>query len=94
MPEAFDEGVFFPKILDYIDEYVREEGYPPTFREIGAAVGVRSSSTIHHMIGRLVQNGRVTMVGGKSRTLRLVSHGQDTRGMPGGTGAGGAVVRH
>lgn len=92
MPEALDDKVFFPRIISFIDKYTRDEGYPPTFREIGDAVGVGSTSTIHHMINRLVQNGRVTMVGGKSRTLRLVQHGEDTGRMSGGAGTGGNVL--
>ena len=35
------------RILDFIAETVRDRGYPPTVREIGEAVGLTSSSSVH-----------------------------------------------
>ena len=35
------------EILDFIAEQIRERGYPPSVREIGEAVGLTSSSTVH-----------------------------------------------
>ena len=35
------------KIYDYIATCIREQGYPPSVREIGEAVGLRSPSTVH-----------------------------------------------
>ena len=35
------------KIYDYIAETTRQQGYPPSVREIGEAVGLRSPSTVH-----------------------------------------------
>ena len=43
------------KILDYIREELRSTGYPPTVREICAAVGIRSTSTAHKDIASLVK---------------------------------------
>ena len=40
-------------ILDYIKQEVREKGYPPSVREIGEAVGLASSSTVHGHLNRL-----------------------------------------
>ncbi|MGH9294230.1 MAG: LexA family protein, partial [Acidimicrobiales bacterium] len=34
-------------ILEFIAEQIRERGYPPSVREIGEAVGLTSSSTVH-----------------------------------------------
>ena len=35
------------RILEFIARTVRERGYPPTVREIGEAVGLTSSSSVH-----------------------------------------------
>ena len=35
------------EILDYISTCLRERGYPPSVREIGTAVGLASSATVH-----------------------------------------------
>ena len=41
------------RILDFIAETVRERGYPPTVREIGEAVGLTSSSSVHAQLANL-----------------------------------------
>lgn len=41
------------KILNFIKAFTREKGYPPTVREIGAAVGLRSPSTVHAHLNKL-----------------------------------------
>ena len=45
------------EIYAYITEYVAENGHSPTFREVGNAVGLRSSSTVSRYIHRLVDEG-------------------------------------
>ncbi|GAF35159.1 SOS-response repressor and protease LexA [Lentilactobacillus farraginis DSM 18382 = JCM 14108] len=45
------------KILHYIWERVNEKGYPPTVREIGEAVNLSSTSTVHGHIARLQKKG-------------------------------------
>ena len=49
------------EIYAYITEYVAENGHSPTFREVGNAVGLRSSSTVSRYIHRLVDEGRITI---------------------------------
>jgi repressor LexA len=39
-------------ILDFIKKEVAEKGYPPSVREIGKAVGLASSSTVHGHLAR------------------------------------------
>ncbi len=41
------------RILDFIADTVRERGYPPTVREIGEAVGLTSSSSVHAQLANL-----------------------------------------
>lgn len=59
------------KILDYIKEEIRSTGYPPTVREICAAVGIRSTSTAHKDIAALVKKGYIKKQDAKTRTLVL-----------------------
>ena len=56
------------EIYAYITEYVVENGYSPTFREVGKAVGLRASSTVSHYIHRLIDEGRITIDESKPRT--------------------------
>jgi repressor LexA len=44
-------------ILDFIKDEVRGKGYPPSVREIGEAVGLASSSTVHGHLERLEKKG-------------------------------------
>ena len=57
------------EIYACITEYVAENGHSPTFREVGNAVGLRSSSTVSRYIHRLVDEGRITIDESKPRTL-------------------------
>lgn len=45
------------QILDYIQKAVAEKGYPPSVREIGEAVGLTSTSTVHSYLIRLEKKG-------------------------------------
>lgn len=59
------------RIYDFIVEYLRDEGWPPTNREIGQAVGIRSTGHIDHHLSALEKKGMITRVRGKSRGIRL-----------------------
>lgn len=45
------------QILDYIKEKIKTSGYPPSVREIGQAVGLKSSSTVHAYLLQLEEKG-------------------------------------
>ncbi len=59
------------KILDYIKAELKATGYPPTVREICAAVGIKSTSTAHKDIASLVRKGYIKKQDAKTRTLVL-----------------------
>ena len=44
-------------ILKFIEKQVRENGYPPSVREIGKAVGLSSTATVHTYIAGLAKKG-------------------------------------
>lgn len=57
------------EVLAYINEYAMKNGYSPTFREVGNAIGIRSASTISRYIHQLIEDGRVSLDESKPRTL-------------------------
>ena len=59
------------KIYDYIAETTRRQGYPPSVREIGEAVGLRSPSTVHFHLKHMEELGVLTKGAGKGRALTL-----------------------
>ena len=60
------------KILKYMEEEIRTNGYPPTVREICSAIGIKSTSTAHKDIASLVSKGYLKKQDSKTRTLVLV----------------------
>ena len=68
-------------VLSYIHKQVEEQGYPPTVREIGTAVGLSSTSTVHGHINRLIQKGFLTKDPSKPRALEVTSAGLDALGL-------------
>ena len=48
------------KIYDYIAQALREQGYPPSVREIGEAVGLKSPSTVHFHLKHMEELGVLT----------------------------------
>lgn len=71
MPEKLNENR--RKILDCIVRHTREHGYPPTVREIGEAVGLSSSSTIHFHLRALERAGLIRRDASLTRAIRVVS---------------------
>jgi repressor LexA len=58
-------------ILEYLHEYVDDHGYPPTVREIGEAVGLRSPSTVHAHLAQLERAGALKRDPTKPRAIEL-----------------------
>ena len=61
------------KILDYIRFVTKVRNYPPSVREIGEAVGLSSSSTVHNHLNQLERRGLIKRDPSKSRTVQLVA---------------------
>lgn len=59
------------QILNYITESVSDRGFPPSVREIGAAVGLKSPSTVHYHLKALEDAGYITRDTGKTRAISL-----------------------
>jgi repressor LexA len=59
------------QVLDYIDQAVRERGYPPSVREIGDAVGLSSPSTVHAHLAALQDKGYLKRDPSKPRAIEV-----------------------
>jgi repressor LexA len=64
------------RILDFIGSTVRERGYPPTVREIGEAVGLTSSSSVHSQLANLERRGLLHKDPTKPRAIGLSADGE------------------
>lgn len=64
-------------ILNFIKEEVRLKGYPPSVREIGLAVGLASSSTVHGHLERLEKKGLIRRDPTKPRAIEILDPEQD-----------------
>jgi len=64
-------------ILDFIKARVKERGYPPSVREIGEAVGLASSSTVHGHLDRLEKKGLIRRDPTKPRAIEVLDNGGD-----------------
>ena len=68
MPRTSDKA---EKILEYVNAFVQENGYAPSVREIGAAVGLRSTASVSYHIQALQDKGLLSGPGEKGRKRAL-----------------------
>ena len=62
-------------ILKFIEKQINLNGYPPSVREIGKAVDLKSTATVHGYIASLEQKGYIKKESQKGRTLKLLKGG-------------------
>ena len=66
-------------IVDYVNQFIQENGYSPSVREIGAAVGLRSTASVSYHLQALQDKGLLQSPGAKGRKRAIVTtarHGQ------------------
>ena len=61
-------------ILDYVNQFIQENGYAPSIREIGEAVGLRSTASVSYHLHQLQEKGLLISPGSKGRK-RAISTG-------------------
>jgi repressor LexA len=59
------------KMIDFIQKFSQQSGYPPSIREIGEAVDISSTSVVNYNLNRLVEEGYVARDQNVSRGIRL-----------------------
>lgn len=62
------------RILEYIQQFTKEKGYPPSVREICTATGLKSTSTVHGHLLRLQKKGLLNRDSMKPRAITLPSN--------------------
>lgn len=61
------------EIMDYVNQFIQENGYSPSVREIGAAVGLRSTASVSYHLQALQDKGLLQPPGAKGRKRALVT---------------------
>ena len=70
MPRTSDKA---DRILEYVNQFVQENGYAPSVREIGAAVGLRSTASVSYHIQALQDKGLLLTPDAKGKKRALVT---------------------
>ena len=66
-------------ILSFVRDFINKKGYPPAVREIGEAVGLSSSASVHNHLRRLQEIGFIVRDSAKPRALELTSENDSWR---------------
>lgn len=61
------------RIMEFVDSFIRENGYSPSVREIGEAVGLRSTASVSYHLQALQDKGLLQSPGAKGRKRALVT---------------------
>lgn len=69
------------RILSRIHEFIEENGYPPTVRDICNETGIASTSTVHAYLARLEKNGYINKDATKTRAMELTQKAYDYLGI-------------
>lgn len=67
------------EVFAFLKQYQEENGYPPTVREICAALGFKSPSTAHFHLEGLINAGYLVRDEGKTRALKIVGYSAERR---------------
>ena len=66
-------------VLDYINRYIEENGFPPTVRDIGRDLGIKSTATVYDYLNRLKDMGMLQKADNKKRAVAVRSGGTTFR---------------
>ena len=70
MPRTTDKA---ERILEYVNQFVQENGYAPSVREIGAAVGLKATASVSYHLHQLQEKGLLLAPAGKGRKRAVVT---------------------
>lgn len=62
------------RIYNFLIKYITENGYAPSIREICIAVGLKSTSTVHHHLSVLEDMGKIEMKQNQTRAIKVVGY--------------------
>lgn len=69
-------------VYHYIQNHTKKNGYPPTVREIGEAIGVKSTSLVSYYLKQLEERGLITREASKSRAILLTRTSDSPESIP------------
>lgn len=70
MPRTSDKA---EKIVEFVQRFTLEKGFPPSVREIGAAVGLRSTASVSYQLRQLQEKGLLQSPGEKGRKRTVIA---------------------
>lgn len=70
MPRTSNKG---QEVMDYVNRFIQENGFAPSVREIGEAVGLRSTASVSYHLQALQEKGLIQAPGAKGRKRALVT---------------------
>lgn len=70
MPRTSDKA---EKIVEFVQQFTLENGFPPSVREIGAAVGLRSTASVSYQLRQLQDKGLLQSPGEKGRKRTVIA---------------------
>lgn len=70
MPRTSDKA---DKIVEFVQRFTQENGFPPSVREIGAAVGLRSTASVSYQLQQLQEKGLLQSPGEKGRKRTVIA---------------------
>lgn len=76
MPKLSDKDY---EILNFIKEELSRNGFPPSVREIGERVGLKSTATIHARLRKLEEHGKIIRDSSKNRSIKVVGMEEENR---------------
>ena len=91
MPRTSDKS---ERILSFVNEFVQENGFAPSVREIGAAVGLRSTASVSYHLNQLQEKGLLQSPGAKGRKRAIVTARRPRTDDNGSNGPGNRYLQH
>ena len=70
MPRTTDKA---DKILEFVNDFIQENGYAPSVREIGQAVGLRSTASVSYHLNNMKESGKLRATGTKGAKRATVT---------------------
>lgn len=66
------------QVYKYLKTFIEVDGYAPSVRDICRDLGIKSTSSVHHMLHSLASKGCITLADGRSRAIRITDNGLST----------------
>lgn len=67
------------QVFLFISEYIKNNGFTPSYQEMCDELGIKSKSHIHNIVKNLEQQGYIQSIRGKTRSISIVSQNKDRK---------------